>query len=40
MKQNLGIGLSVCMAILKAHNSTLRARNKTEGGAVFSFILS
>ncbi len=38
-KQNLGIGLSVCMAILKAHNSVLKARNKPDGGAVFSFML-
>ncbi|MEA5134539.1 MAG: DUF4118 domain-containing protein [Candidatus Fimivivens sp.] len=40
MKQNLGIGLSVCMAILKAHNSALHARNKADGGAQFSFTLS
>lgn len=40
MKQNLGIGLSVCMAILKAHGSVLQALNKPQGGAVFRFILS
>ena len=38
-KRNMGIGLSVCYAIIKAHNSTLRAENNDSGGASFSFAL-
>ena len=38
-RSNMGIGLSVCSAIVKAHGSEITARNKTEGGAEFSFAL-
>ena len=38
-KKNMGIGLSVCSAIIKAHGGTINVRNKKEGGAIFSFTL-
>ena len=38
-RSNMGIGLSVCSAIVKAHGSDITARNKPEGGAEFSFSL-
>ncbi len=38
-RRNMGIGLSVCTAIVKAHGGTLTAENKKEGGAVFRFEL-
>ena len=38
-RNNMGIGLSVCNAIIKAHGSELKAKNRSEGGAEFSFAL-
>ena len=38
-RSNMGIGLSVCRTIIKAHGSELKAGNREEGGAVFSFAL-
>ena len=38
-RSNMGIGLSVCAAIIKAHGSEITAENKTNGGAVFRFSL-
>lgn len=38
-RSNMGIGLSVCASIIKAHGGTISARNKDEGGAVFEFVL-
>ena len=38
-RSNMGIGLSVCRTIIKAHNSELKAGNRPQGGAVFSFAL-
>ena len=38
-RTNMGIGLSVCSAIVKAHGSVLKAANRRAGGAVFSFAL-
>ncbi|MEG1742695.1 MAG: DUF4118 domain-containing protein [Clostridia bacterium] len=38
-KKNMGIGLSVCNTIIKAHNGTMNAYNKPRGGAVFNFSL-
>ena len=38
-RNNMGIGLSVCNAIVKAHGSELYAGNRAEGGAIFSFAL-
>jgi len=38
-RSNMGIGLSVCRTIVKAHGGELKAANRPEGGAVFSFAL-
>ena len=38
-RSNMGIGLSVCRTIIKAHGSDIRAQNRLSGGAVFSFSL-
>lgn len=38
-RNNMGIGLSVCRTIIKAHGSELKAGNRPSGGAVFSFAL-
>ena len=38
-RSNMGIGLSVCRTIIKAHGGELKATNRPEGGAVFSFAL-
>ena len=38
-RSNMGIGLSVCAAIVKAHNSEITAENRKGGGAVFRFAL-
>jgi len=38
-RSNMGIGLSVCRTIINAHGSELRAGNRPDGGAVFSFAL-
>lgn len=38
-RHNMGIGLSVCSAIIKAHGSEIIARNRPEGGAEFTFAL-
>ena len=38
-KRNMGIGLSVCYSIVKSHKGTMKAANKSEGGAAISFIL-
>ena len=38
-RHNMGIGLSVCAAIIKAHGSEITARNLPEGGAEFTFSL-
>lgn len=38
-RSNMGIGLSVCRTIIKAHGGELEAANRPEGGAVFSFAL-
>ncbi len=38
--RGMGIGLSVCQSILKAHDSVLKARNEPEGGACFYFYLN
>ena len=37
--RGLGIGLSICMSIIKAHQGKMEAGNKKEGGAVFTFQL-
>ena len=38
-RRNMGIGLSVCYAIIKAHHGTLTAENNDSGGASFKFSL-
>ncbi len=38
-RSNMGIGLSVCRTIIKAHGSELQAANRPSGGAVFTFAL-
>ena len=38
-RNNMGIGLSVCRTIINAHGSELIAKNRPEGGAIFSFVL-
>lgn len=37
--RGMGIGLSVCQSIIKAHNGFFAAGNDPEGGAVFRFGL-
>ena len=38
-RSNMGIGLSVCAAIVKAHGGEIWAENRSEGGAAFFFTL-
>ena len=38
-RSNMGIGLSVCCAIIKAHGSDIKAANRPGGGAEFRFSL-
>ncbi len=38
-KRNMGIGLSVCSSIVKAHGGEMIGKNREEGGAEFSFVL-
>jgi len=38
-RRNMGIGLSVCHTIVKAHGSEMYAFNRPEGGALFGFEL-
>ena len=38
-RSNMGIGLSVCSAIVRAHGSEMQAENRPEGGAEFRFAL-
>lgn len=38
-RSNMGIGLSVCNAIIKAHGGEIYAKNRSEGGAEFGFAL-
>lgn len=37
--RGMGIGLSICLTIIKAHNGTMEAVNRDEGGALFRFAL-
>ena len=38
-RSNMGIGLSVCNAIIRAHGGEIRAENRPGGGAEFRFTL-
>ncbi|RPF47420.1 two-component system sensor histidine kinase KdpD [Hydrogenoanaerobacterium saccharovorans] len=37
--RGMGIGLSICMSIIKAHSGKMEAENRKEGGAIFQFTL-
>jgi two-component system sensor histidine kinase KdpD len=37
--RGMGIGLSICMSIIKAHQGKMEAFNRPEGGALFRFSL-
>lgn len=39
-RHNMGIGLSVCATIIRAHGGTITAENRPEGGALFRFKLA
>ena len=39
-KRSMGIGLSVCASIIKAHDSTIAVKNLKEGGCCFYFSLA
>ena len=39
-KRNMGIGLSVCSTIIKAHGGSITAKNRPTGGAEFIFTLT
>ncbi|WP_312432180.1 sensor histidine kinase [Lacrimispora sp.] len=38
-RRNLGIGLSICKTIIRAHGGEIQANNRPEGGAQFVFTL-
>jgi len=38
-RRNMGIGLSACMSIVRAHNGSMHAENLPQGGARISFML-
>lgn len=38
-RSNMGIGLSVCSTIVKAHGGEIQAANRPKGGAIFQFAL-
>jgi two-component system sensor histidine kinase KdpD len=38
-KPGVGLGLAICRAIVAAHGGTIRAANRTTGGAAFTFTL-
>ncbi len=38
-RSNMGIGLSVCATIIRAHGGMIQAENRARGGAVFRFTL-
>ena len=38
-RNNMGIGLSVCSTIIRAHGGSIYAKNRPQGGALFGFSL-
>lgn len=38
-RRSMGLGLSVCMSIVRAHGGAMSAKNRPEGGACVSFTL-
>jgi two-component system sensor histidine kinase KdpD len=38
-QSGVGLGLSICKAIITAHGGSIQAQNKPTGGAIFSFSL-
>jgi len=38
-QSGVGLGLTICRAIIEAHGGTIQAQNRSTGGAVFSFII-
>jgi two-component system sensor histidine kinase KdpD len=38
-QSGVGLGLAICRAIIEVHGGRIVARNRAEGGAVFSFTL-
>ena len=37
--QGVGLGLYICKIIVEAHNGRIWARNRLQGGSIFSFSL-
>jgi len=38
-QSGVGLGLTICRAIVQAHGGTIRAENRPDGGAIFTFTL-
>ncbi len=38
-RYGVGLGLAICQSIVEAHHGSIRAENRSDGGAVFTFTL-
>ncbi|MDD5033732.1 MAG: sensor histidine kinase KdpD [Methylococcaceae bacterium] len=38
-QSGVGLGLAICRAIVEVHGGTIRAENRSSGGAIFSFLI-
>jgi len=38
-QSGVGLGLAICRAIVSVHGGSIRAHNRADGGAIFSFLL-